>query len=210
MRRVLGAGVIATTVTVAELMLVGLLNAEQTEVEFERRSELPPIEIERPSIPSKPQRAAAHTKPEFREAPRARKTPAPALDESSMIAGADDAHPSAALGTSLPGLSLPSLKLVGGRARSSEPDIGARALSIPSARYPPQALRKRVEGFVVVRIRVTESGRVRDAVIVEAEPPGVFEEAAMAAVRQYRYSPAKKSGQPVPSTVEQKITFRLE
>jgi protein TonB len=63
--------------------------------------------------------------------------------------------------------------------------------------YPPLAKAERIEGAVVVRYGVSVDGRVINARIESAEPEGVFEDAALAAVRSWRYNPALKDGEPV-------------
>lgn len=55
--------------------------------------------------------------------------------------------------------------------------------------YPAAARAAGVEGEVTVRYDVTAAGRVARAVVLAAEPPGVFEEAALAAVRSWRFRP---------------------
>jgi protein TonB len=50
---------------------------------------------------------------------------------------------------------------------------------------------------VVVRYGVSVDGRVINARVEEANPQGVFEDAALAAVRSWRYNPALKDGEPV-------------
>ncbi len=63
--------------------------------------------------------------------------------------------------------------------------------------YPPLAKAEGIEGAVVVRYSVSLDGRVINAQIDSAEPEGVFEDAALKAVRSWRYNPAMKDGEPV-------------
>ncbi|MGB7643454.1 MAG: TonB family protein, partial [Terriglobales bacterium] len=53
--------------------------------------------------------------------------------------------------------------------------------------YPPQAKSLRMEGKVVLDATVTEDGSVRDLRVVQGQP--VFVEAAVDAVKQWRYKP---------------------
>ncbi|MEZ4353043.1 MAG: TonB family protein [Myxococcota bacterium] len=55
------------------------------------------------------------------------------------------------------------------------------------AEYPPLAHAAGVEGFVVVEFGVTSAGETEDARVVDAEPPLVFDGAALRAVRQWLY-----------------------
>jgi TonB family protein len=57
--------------------------------------------------------------------------------------------------------------------------------------YPQSAAAKRVEGFVEVDFTVTDIGRVENARVTAADPPGVFEETALAAIARWRYSPSE-------------------
>lgn len=63
--------------------------------------------------------------------------------------------------------------------------------------YPAVAKADGIEGVVVVRYGVSADGRVVDARVDSAHPPGMFEEAALAAVRSWHYNPALKGGEPV-------------
>lgn len=82
-------------------------------------------------------------------------------------------------------------------ARSAQPAATAAAAAPPpkmpkakkrgAPKYPAQAERDGVEGEVVVGFALTPEGRTRDLAVIEATPPGVFDEAAMDAVRGWRY-----------------------
>ena len=63
--------------------------------------------------------------------------------------------------------------------------------------YPPLAKAEGLEGEVVVRYGVSVDGRVIDARVERADPEGVFEDAALSAVRSWRYNPAVREGKPV-------------
>lgn len=63
--------------------------------------------------------------------------------------------------------------------------------------YPAAAKADGIEGVVVVRYGVAADGRVIDARVDSATPQGIFEAAALAAVRSWRYNPALRDGQPV-------------
>lgn len=76
-------------------------------------------------------------------------------------------------------------------------------------RFPAAAEADGTEGYVVLRILIDRSGQVAAARVVSAEPPGVFEEAAMAAIRAWRFSPAKDGGRPVPVWARQTLRFEL-
>jgi protein TonB len=63
--------------------------------------------------------------------------------------------------------------------------------------YPPQALRNGTTGWVELEFTITPSGSVRDIAVVEAQPRGVFEQAATTALGHWRFRPRVVNGQPV-------------
>jgi TonB family protein len=63
--------------------------------------------------------------------------------------------------------------------------------------YPEVALELELEGYVVVKFTVTETGAVQDITIAESEPPGVFNEEAIRSARRLRFEPRIVVGEPV-------------
>ena len=63
--------------------------------------------------------------------------------------------------------------------------------------YPDQALEQEVSGWVIVRFTVTEMGAVEDAEVVDAEPPGIFDAAALRATQGFEYEPRLSDGRAV-------------
>jgi TonB family protein len=84
---------------------------------------------------------------------------------------------------------------------------------IPTARsapeYPRQALRNGQEGVVDVEVRVNPDGTVADAQVIRSDPPGVFDEAALRAIRKWKFKPKVVDGKPVEATGSQRIEFRM-
>jgi TonB family protein len=75
-----------------------------------------------------------------------------------------------------------------------------------SPRYPEAAQAQGLEGFVEVSFTVTPQGTVQDASVVASEPGTVFDAAALAAVRQWRYLADESRA---PQTLEQRLPFTL-
>jgi len=79
------------------------------------------------------------------------------------------------------------------RAPTQEPEVAreepelSRLIAV-DPKYPPSAASSGIEGFVEVSYTVTALGRVENAVVTAAEPPGVFEQTALAAISRWRYS----------------------
>ena len=77
--------------------------------------------------------------------------------------------------------------------------------------YPRDALYKGIEGWVLVEFTIGTQGQVKDAHIVKADPPGVFDSAALDAVKRFRFKPRMIGNTPVEVTgVQNRIRFRLE
>ena len=76
--------------------------------------------------------------------------------------------------------------------------------------YPADAKANGIEGRVVVRYDVTVAGTVVNAVVTVSEPPGVFDDAALDAVRSWHFRPGVDLGETVvaPGRISE-LTFRL-
>ncbi len=75
--------------------------------------------------------------------------------------------------------------------------------------YPQAAVEARIEGRVVVDLTVARSGQVVGAVVVESEPPGVFDKAVLDAVSQWRYRTQTEGEPDYPDPVRVAIPFRI-
>lgn len=75
--------------------------------------------------------------------------------------------------------------------------------------YPPNALRAKQSGWVVVAFTIEPNGRTSNVHVTDAQPRRVFDRAAMEAVLRYRFTPAMKDGVAVASERQQKIEFNL-
>ena len=89
-------------------------------------------------------------------------------------------------------------------------DLPPRILRPVNPIYPFEAKRAGIEGKVTLRFVVDENGMVQNPEILKAEPEGVFDEAALAAILKYRFVPAKLDGEPVKCYAALPIGFRLE
>jgi protein TonB len=75
--------------------------------------------------------------------------------------------------------------------------------------YPAKAQAKKLEGWVDVEFTVSEAGKVKDVTVRAASIPGVFEDAAVKAVSQWRYQPILRDARPVPVRTQIRIRFAL-
>lgn len=73
--------------------------------------------------------------------------------------------------------------------------------------YPELAKRARIEGDVVIECTIAPSGRVVDVVVTQSIP--LLDEAALDAVRTWRYRPTLVDGVPVPVLMTVTVRFRI-
>jgi len=91
------------------------------------------------------------------------------------------------------------------------PDRDAQPLVRIPPRYPERALSRGVEGWVLVQFNVTPEGEVVNAEIIDGEPPGMFDRAAIRAVENWKYQPKIVDGKPAPRFgVQTVFTFKLD
>ena len=84
--------------------------------------------------------------------------------------------------------------------RNNEVDVQAVPVSRGPLIFPELAFLSKLSGTVRARIYISEDGTVESIQIVEVWPrKGVFEEAALEALRQVRYKPAELAGERVKS-----------
>ena len=76
--------------------------------------------------------------------------------------------------------------------------------------YPRRAQTRGIEGYVLLEYIVTKTGAVRDPVVIEAKPPGIFNRAAINAALKYKYKPKVVNGEPIDvAGVKTRITFEM-
>jgi protein TonB len=73
-------------------------------------------------------------------------------------------------------------------------------ISQVSPRYPPLALRRRIEGFVELSFTVQPDGRVTDISVIDSEPRTLFNREAINAMERWRFAPG-------PTAVKGRRTF---
>lgn len=75
--------------------------------------------------------------------------------------------------------------------------------------YPPRCLRMGIEGLVKVRVLVGENGRVQEVTIGKSSGETALDNAAMEAVRDWRFEPARHGGVPVRAWAIVPVEFKL-
>lgn len=77
--------------------------------------------------------------------------------------------------------------------------------------YPRRAQSRGIEGFVIVEFTVTKNGSVRDPIVVQAKPEGIFDRAAMDAAMKFKYKPRVVDGVATEvAGVQNKISFQID
>jgi TonB family protein len=84
-----------------------------------------------------------------------------------------------------------------------------RRLRVSPPDYPPTAIAQRITGNVMLEFTVSTSGEPRDVHIIEATPPGIFDQAAISAVKRWRYAPLLVNGAAVEVPVRTRMRFEL-
>jgi protein TonB len=157
----------------------------------------PRTETRRPAAPkiARPQRTAPHLQPRL-ALPFAVNPRLPPLAGDITVPDLEPA-PLAAL----------DLKAVYGQAEIDAP-LTPRAQVPPQ--YPLAAKRRGTEGWVRVRFLVAQDGSVAEVAVLEAVPAGLFENATIRAVRNWRFTPGTVAGVPVTVHVETTVRFELK
>ncbi|RPI22770.1 MAG: energy transducer TonB [Acidobacteria bacterium] len=74
--------------------------------------------------------------------------------------------------------------------------------------YPTLAIQARVQGSVMLQVTVNEMGIVESVQVVRGHP--LLNEAAITAVKQWRYKPTILNGEPMPITATVTVNFNLQ
>jgi TonB family protein len=95
----------------------------------------------------------------------------------------------------------PHVNLTGSMANVKEPELLHKVKPV----YPELARRARVSGEVVLKITIDEGGKVGFVAVEKGHP--LLDEAAVSAVREWRYRPTIENGKAIPVTTTVKIRF---
>jgi protein TonB len=101
------------------------------------------------------------------------------------------------------GFNLPSVDVGGASSGLGDPssammrDGDATPIVRIEPKYPVQAARDGLQGWVKMRFTILEDGSVGDVTVVEAEPKRVFDREAIRALKRWKYSPKVVDGKAV-------------
>ncbi|MEX1994150.1 MAG: TonB family protein [Steroidobacteraceae bacterium] len=90
------------------------------------------------------------------------------------------------------------------------PENAMRRTRFIPPEYPERALERGVQGWVDLEFTVLKDGTTGDAKVVAAEPAGMFDRAALAAVGRWRYEPRMVNGSVVDQRVQARVRFEMK
>jgi protein TonB len=73
--------------------------------------------------------------------------------------------------------------------------------------YPEEARQQRIQGAVVLEVRIGRDGAIEEVKLVSGQP--LLAKAAIAAVKQWRFKPRLENGQPVGMQTRVTLNFRI-
>lgn len=95
-------------------------------------------------------------------------------------------------------------------SQCTQTDQDVRPLHRSPPAYPHAALLMCIEGEVLLELTVGTDGRVDNVAVVESQPPGIFDPAAMRATRMWHFRPACVDGQARNESLKTRVEFRLD
>ena len=122
--------------------------------------------------------------------------------EAPLIGGPQPVRPS------VPPRDEPQSAVAKGPLRLSESVVQAQLLSRIEPRYPPLALETRTQGTVRLRAIISRDGRITALEVISGHP--LLVQAALEAVRQWRYRPTLLDGEPVDVETSITVNFQLD
>jgi protein TonB len=163
--------------------------------------------------PATPQPARPVTQPRIEErladSPRARPrsqpkpekpvTPLPLPSATPQAQSAAAASPAVAV---TPGAATPP-------PVETAPAFDVAYLRNPPPAYPALAKRQRLQGRVLLKVRVDSDGRPQEIEVVASAGAAILDDAAVQGVRKWRFIPAKRNGVAIAAWVQVPVQFTL-
>ena len=131
--------------------------------------------------------------------------PAPP-ESSSARAAADKSEPNAAVKPEPNAIDIPVIRDPTYYAAQFL-DEYPKPLGAVEPRYPDNARLTNISGNVTLLLLIDEHGVLNEVSVVKAQPEAIFNEAAIEAFRDMRFSPARKDGRAVKSRVLVTVGF---
>jgi len=122
---------------------------------------------------------------------------------STADAGENFSAPAISVGAGSTGIGDPSSALMA--------DGDATPIVRMEPKYPVQAARDGINGYVVMRFTIMEDGSVDNVEVIEAEPKRVFDKEAVRALKKWKYKPRIEEGKAIQQPgMKVRLDFNLE
>jgi len=95
------------------------------------------------------------------------------------------------------------------KSAESEPIFNANYLNNPAPYYPQSAKRKGIQGKVLLNVVVKIDGTPHTVQVSRSSGSSALDEAALEAVKQWKFIPARRSGEFVQATVIVPVEFKI-
>jgi len=88
-------------------------------------------------------------------------------------------------------------------------DVRPTPVKTPPPEYPTVLKRDGISGLVALKVEIDENGAVTNCAVSKSSNSG-FDEAAVKAVKMWKFTPAKKDGAPVKVSLVIPIKFAID
>jgi len=95
------------------------------------------------------------------------------------------------------------------RPDSTGTSVSPQVRSRPDPVHPRELLRRRIESSVLLKVRVSISGKVTNIQVTKSSGYKAMDKSAVDAVRRWEFKPGRRNGQPMAMTVMVPIEFRI-
>jgi protein TonB len=159
-------------------------------------------------MPSKPTQPAPKPKPKPKPTskPKPQPKPQPSPEPASNRMPAPKPRPLPRTATK----TAPQSPSGQGTSNRITPAVsGLQGLNNPPPKYPARAVRRREEGVVELKILVEPDGTAGKVTVVKSSGHRALDKAAIEAVEQWKFKPARRGSTPIRGYALQSISFKL-
>ncbi|MGR6861213.1 energy transducer TonB [Aliivibrio salmonicida] len=141
----------------------------------------------------------AESQRRIRQLPEPPKTPSVPSSKSSLSSSVANVAPLE--NNTMPSIDVGDIGLNVAVSLPSFDGLGQNQQAMPLYRvepkYPSRALKRKMEGYVILRFTIDEQGKPVDIESIEAEPSRLFVRPAIQALRQWKYQPKLREGKAI-------------
>lgn len=162
-----------------------------------------PPEQPPPAPPEETPPPAPEPEPPPLAAPVPLPTPEPSPPPAKPLARPEKPRPPTAARSS-----PPSSRHQSPAPAAAGPSTGAVCISKPDPVYPAALEERGIGGTVSVLLSIDAMGRVTETSLAASSGQPALDRAALSGVRRWRFKPALRQGQPIPTTTRVNVVFR--